>query len=35
MSGDEFIRAWNDGKFAADPDRPEVVRLVMLLPFAM
>jgi len=34
MSGKEFVRAWNDGKFPDDADRPEVVRVVMLLPFA-
>ncbi|MGH2354540.1 MAG: hypothetical protein ACRDJN_23275 [Chloroflexota bacterium] len=34
MSGAEFVRAWKAGKFAADPDRPEVVRLAMLLPLA-
>ena len=34
MSGEEFIAAWNAGKFDDDPDRPEVMRVVMLLPFA-
>ncbi len=33
ISGDEFIRAWNAGEFD-DPDRPEVMEVVMLLPFA-
>jgi len=34
MSGEDFVRAWNEGEFADDADRPEVVRVVMLLPFA-
>ncbi len=34
ISGDEFIRAWNAGEFDDDPDRPEVMEVVMLLPFA-
>jgi len=34
MSGDEFVRAWNAGEFDDDPDRPEVMEVVMLLPFA-
>ncbi len=34
MSGEEFIKAWNAGKFDDDPDRPEVMRVAMLLPFA-
>lgn len=32
MSGEEFIRAWDAGEFDADPDRPEVMRVAMLLP---
>jgi hypothetical protein len=34
MSGSEFIAAWDAGKFDAAPDRPEIIDLVMLLPFA-
>lgn len=34
ISGEEFIRAWDAGEFKDDPDRPEVIRLAMLLPFA-
>ena len=35
ISGPEFIRRWNQGKFAKKAcDRPEVVRVAMLLPFA-
>ena len=34
MSGDEFIRAWNAGEFDDDPDRPDVMRVVMLMGFA-
>jgi hypothetical protein len=32
MSGEHFIQAWNAGAFDDDPDRPEVMRLAMLLP---
>jgi hypothetical protein len=32
MNGDEFIAAWKAGKFADDPDRPEVMRVALLLP---
>jgi hypothetical protein len=34
MSGDEFIQKWESGEFDDDPDRPEIMRLVMLIPFA-
>jgi hypothetical protein len=34
MSGDEFLKAWNGGYFDKDPDRPEVMRVAMLLPLA-
>jgi hypothetical protein len=34
MSGDEFIQKWESGEFDDDPDRPEVMRPVMLIPFA-
>jgi hypothetical protein len=33
MSGGEFAAAWESGAFDDDPDRPEIMRLVMLLPF--
>jgi hypothetical protein len=33
MSGEEFVAAWFAGHFADDPDRPEVMRVAMLLPF--
>jgi hypothetical protein len=32
MSGKEFIKKWEAGEFD-DPDRPEVMEVVMLLPF--
>ena len=32
MSGDEFIRAWDAGKFADDTDQPAIVRVYMLRP---
>lgn len=32
MSGEEFLRAWDAGEFDDEPDRPEVMRVVMLLP---
>ena len=34
MTGDEFIAAWDAGKFDDNPDRPEVISVVMLLPLA-
>jgi hypothetical protein len=34
MSGQEFVRAWSEGRFDDNPDRPEVMRVAMLLPFA-
>ncbi len=34
MSGDDFIKKWEAGEFGDDSDRPEVMRLVMLVPFA-
>jgi len=34
MSGDEFVQAWRSGQFDQDPDRPEVMRVAMLLPLA-
>ena len=34
MSAEDFIRAWEAGGFDADPDRPEVMYVAMLLPFA-
>ena len=34
MSGEEFVCAWDSGTFAKDPERPEVMRVAMLLPFA-
>ena len=30
MSGDEFVKAWDSGKFDEDPDRPEVMSVGML-----
>ena len=34
MSGEEFIRKWEAGEFDDNPDQPEIMRLVMLIPFA-
>jgi hypothetical protein len=34
MSADEFMHAWDAGEFNEDADRPEVMRVAMLLPFA-
>jgi len=34
ISGDEFVRAWDAGEFDDDPDRPEVMNVVMLIGFA-
>lgn len=36
MSGEEFIRRWDAGEFAAiadDAEHPEIMRLAMLIPF--
>ncbi len=32
MSGDEFLRRWDAGEFADDPDRPEVIDVAMMIP---
>jgi hypothetical protein len=34
ISAEEFIRAWEAGEFDEDPDRPNVMYVAMLLPFA-
>lgn len=34
MSASEFVEAWTTGKFDHKPDRPEVMHVVALLPFA-
>jgi hypothetical protein len=34
MSADAFIQAWEAGEFDDDPDRPDVMYVAMLLPFA-
>jgi hypothetical protein len=34
ISGEEFIRAWDEGKFDEDPDQPGLMHVAMLLPFA-
>jgi hypothetical protein len=34
MSGDEFIEAWESGKFADNPDQSDVMYVALLLPFA-
>lgn len=31
MSGDEFLAAWDSGRFRDDPDLPRVMDVVMLL----
>lgn len=33
MSGDEFVRKWDGGEIT-DPDRPNVMRVLSLLPLA-
>jgi hypothetical protein len=33
MSAEEFLRAWDAGEIH-DPDRPEVIHVLMALPFA-
>ena len=32
MGGEEFIAAWDAGRFDEDPDRPELVRVSLLRP---
>lgn len=32
ISGDEFLRAWDAGEFDDNPDRPEIMRVAMLIP---
>jgi hypothetical protein len=32
MSAQDFIIAWNNGKFDDDPDQPDVMYVAMLLP---
>jgi len=34
MSAEAFIQAWDAGEFDDDPDRPDVMYVAMLLPFA-
>jgi hypothetical protein len=34
MSADEFIQAWESGKFADHPDQSDVMYVALLLPFA-
>ena len=34
ISGEEFKRRWEAGEYADNPDRPEVMWVAMLLPFA-
>ena len=34
MSGQAFLEAWQTGQFNDDPDRPDVMYVAMLLPFA-
>jgi hypothetical protein len=33
MDAAQFIKAWDAGEFDADPDRPDVMYVAMLLPF--
>jgi hypothetical protein len=33
ISGDEFVRRWESGYYAADPDAPGVMLVAALLPF--
>ena len=34
ISGDEFVERWDSGYYDEDPDRPDIVDVAMLLPFA-
>lgn len=33
ISSDEFLERWESGDYDDDPDRPEVMRVAMLIPF--
>lgn len=33
ISGAEFLRRWESGVYAADPDQPGVIDVALLLPF--
>lgn len=33
ISGSEFIKRWDSGKFNGSADTPDVMRVAMLLPF--
>ena len=33
VSGEEFLAKWEAGEYDDDPDRPEVLRVSMLIPF--
>ncbi len=33
MSGEAFVQSWESGEFE-DPDQPEIMSVLMLLPFA-
>lgn len=33
VSGAEFLRRWEAGEYAANPDQPGVIDVTMLLPF--
>lgn len=33
MSGEEFLRRWDAGEFAADCERPGLMEVVLALPF--
>ena len=32
MSGRDFVRAWNEGRFQEDDERPEIAELAVLMP---
>jgi hypothetical protein len=34
ISGEEFLRRWHRGEYADDSDRPGLIRLALLVPFA-
>lgn len=33
MTAVEFLTSWDSGEFADNPDRPEVIKVAMLIPF--
>ncbi|MHB2024693.1 MAG: hypothetical protein ACYCO3_15445 [Mycobacteriales bacterium] len=35
ISGEEFLAAWRDGRYAEAEDQPEIAKVALLIPFAV